>query len=248
MCPEAHAAAARGGHGSRSSRPPALPASRLPAPTRPAFPLQQPLPLQPPPRGAEPAAGHPRAAAAAGRHLGRSLFILYILAFPRLALCVPGRLRHFHPRLGARWAGPGLACVRSGALFSARLSVAWLGLRSALQPLHACPPVGATMPPVRAPPQLTASAPRALCHAAGHPLHEQARALLEANNPNEDKNSAKGLEGVQRRCGTRLGLSRAASDAAALEGGHTCGCTQLLRALTWRAGGRGTLSMLLAVP
>lgn len=35
---------------------------------------------------------------------------------------------------------------------------------------------------------------------AGHPLHEQARALLEANNPNEDKNSGKGLEGLQRRC------------------------------------------------
>ncbi|KAI7843313.1 hypothetical protein COHA_003014 [Chlorella ohadii] len=34
---------------------------------------------------------------------------------------------------------------------------------------------------------------------AGHPLHEQARALLEANNPNEDKNSGKGLVGLQRR-------------------------------------------------
>lgn len=40
------------------------------------------------------------------------------------------------------------------------------------------------------------------CHApptTGHPLHEQAKALLEANNPNEDKNSGKGLEGLQRR-------------------------------------------------
>ena len=35
--------------------------------------------------------------------------------------------------------------------------------------------------------------------AAGHPLHEQARTLLEANNPNEDKNSGKGLAGLQRR-------------------------------------------------
>ncbi|PRW39318.1 manganese-dependent ADP-ribose CDP-alcohol diphosphatase-like [Chlorella sorokiniana] len=33
----------------------------------------------------------------------------------------------------------------------------------------------------------------------GHPLHEQARSLLEANNPNEDKNSGKGLVGLQRR-------------------------------------------------
>lgn len=34
---------------------------------------------------------------------------------------------------------------------------------------------------------------------AGHPLHEQARHLLESSNPNEEKNSAAGLEGLTRR-------------------------------------------------
>lgn len=44
--------------------------------------------------------------------------------------------------------------------------------------------------------------------AAGHPLHEQARTLLEANNPNEDKNSGKGLAGLQRRWeGMLVGLA-----------------------------------------
>lgn len=33
----------------------------------------------------------------------------------------------------------------------------------------------------------------------GHPLREQAAALLAANNPNENKNSAAGLEGPARR-------------------------------------------------
>ena len=34
---------------------------------------------------------------------------------------------------------------------------------------------------------------------AGHPLHEQAAQLLEAQNPNENKNSAAGLVGLDRR-------------------------------------------------
>eukprot|EP00798_Chlamydomonas_sp_ICE-L_P030302 gene30302-35290_t len=34
---------------------------------------------------------------------------------------------------------------------------------------------------------------------AGHPLHEQARAILKEKNPNENKNNPTGLEGVDRR-------------------------------------------------
>lgn len=53
-------------------------------------------------------------------------------------------------------------------------------------------PALASMQPRRSRP-----APHAGC--AGHPLHEQAQRLLEAHNPNDNKNSAKGLEGLQRR-------------------------------------------------
>jgi hypothetical protein len=36
---------------------------------------------------------------------------------------------------------------------------------------------------------------------AGHPLHEQARQLLDQHNPNENKNSNSGLQGTARRHG-----------------------------------------------
>ncbi|KAL4440436.1 hypothetical protein ABPG75_003437 [Micractinium tetrahymenae] len=51
----------------------------------------------------------------------------------------------------------------------------------------------------------------------GHPLHEQARALLEANNPNEDKNSGAGLVGPPRRF-VKFGGGLSAAQLAWLQG------------------------------
>lgn len=51
----------------------------------------------------------------------------------------------------------------------------------------------------------------------GHPQHEQARAMLEANNPNEDKNSGAGLVGPQRRF-VKFGGGLSAAQLAWLQG------------------------------
>jgi hypothetical protein len=55
---------------------------------------------------------------------------------------------------------------------------------------------------------------------AGHPLHEQARQLLDERNPNAEKNSNNGLVGLERRWVLRCG----AAGRRALMVCHLC-CT-----------------------
>lgn len=73
----------------------------------------------------------------------------------------------------------------------------------------------ACCPPLSSPLSATASSPTSPCDTpAGHPLHERAASLLEAHNPNENKNSAEGLTGLARRCAAAATQPGAAGEGA----------------------------------
>ena len=94
-----------------------------------------------------------------------------------------------------------------------------------------CTQVCSCLRGVHTPPDLCC--PR--CSGAGHPLHEQARQLLEERNPNEEKNSNNGLVGLERRWAALRSCGAAGADG--LPPAASCVLHLRLPACGWLSGG-----------